>query len=164
MRVSRKDGWKRKLREEEIVAMCCDVINIPSPTGEEFEMGRYMRSAFEQMGLEVTWQEVEEGRANAPRKGVLLVASDAHWLFVARHRRQLEQFFVFPLPAADDLMEWPSKPFQYAAATRAGIPFPAERAARPHDKRHVGRCTGVRAEILRERQNRSRRARPPLAR
>lgn len=67
---------------------------------------------------------LQEGRANAPRKGVLLVASDAHWLFVARHCRQLEQFFVFPLPAADDLKDWPSKPFQYAAAARAGVPFP----------------------------------------
>src|SRR5204863_10166634 len=78
---------------------------------------------------------LEEGRANAPRKGVLLVASDAHWLFVARHRRQLEQFFVFPLPAADDLMDWPSKPFQYAAATRAGVPFP--RTVFPRDQSDV---------------------------
>jgi acetylornithine deacetylase len=52
------------ISEQEIVAMSRDVINIPSPTGEELEMGRYMRSTFEQMGLEVTWQEVEEGRAN----------------------------------------------------------------------------------------------------
>ncbi len=53
-----------QVREEEIVTMACDVINIPSPTGEEREMGKYMRSAWEQMGLKVTWQEVEEGRAN----------------------------------------------------------------------------------------------------
>jgi acetylornithine deacetylase/succinyl-diaminopimelate desuccinylase-like protein len=52
------------ISEPELVAMARDVINIPSPTGEELEMARYMRSAFEQMGLEVTWQEVEEGRAN----------------------------------------------------------------------------------------------------
>ena len=50
--------------EQEIVAMARDLINIPSPTGEELEMGRYMRSTFEQMGLKVAWQEVEEGRAN----------------------------------------------------------------------------------------------------
>jgi acetylornithine deacetylase len=52
------------ISEQEIVAMARDVINIPSPTGEELEMGRYMRSTFEQMGLKVAWQEVEEGRAN----------------------------------------------------------------------------------------------------
>src|SRR5574340_246969 len=44
--------------------MASEVINIPSPTGEELEMGRYLRSAWEAMGLQVTSQEVEEGRAN----------------------------------------------------------------------------------------------------
>src|SRR5579864_1331760 len=51
--------------EEEIVAMACDVVNIPSPTGEELAMGKYMRGALEAAGLQVTWQEVEPGRANA---------------------------------------------------------------------------------------------------
>ena len=32
-----------EVNEKEIVAMACDVVNIPSPTGEELEMGRYMR-------------------------------------------------------------------------------------------------------------------------
>jgi acetylornithine deacetylase/succinyl-diaminopimelate desuccinylase-like protein len=53
-----------EIKEEEIVAMCCDVINIPSPTGEELEMAQYMQSVLRQLGLTVTWQEVEEGRAN----------------------------------------------------------------------------------------------------
>ena len=53
-----------QIREDEIVSMACDVVNIPSPTGEELEMGRYMRRALEETGLAVTWQEVEEGRAN----------------------------------------------------------------------------------------------------
>jgi acetylornithine deacetylase len=52
------------IREDEIVAMSCDVVNIPSPTGEELEMGRYMRRVFEDTGLQVSWQEVEDGRAN----------------------------------------------------------------------------------------------------
>lgn len=52
------------IEEEEIVAMCCDVINIPSPTGEELGMAQYMRGVLQQLGLTVTWQEVEEGRAN----------------------------------------------------------------------------------------------------
>ena len=53
-----------QVREDEIVAMCCDVVNIPSPTGEELAMGQYMRGALSEAGLQVTWQEVEEGRAN----------------------------------------------------------------------------------------------------
>jgi acetylornithine deacetylase/succinyl-diaminopimelate desuccinylase-like protein len=50
--------------EQAIVSMACDVINIPSPTGEELEMARYLRRVFEAAGLSVTWQEVEEQRAN----------------------------------------------------------------------------------------------------
>src|SRR5260370_40780141 len=53
-----------EVKEEEIVAMSCDVINIPSPTGEELQMAEYMRVVFERLGLNGTWQEVEEGRAN----------------------------------------------------------------------------------------------------
>ena len=53
-----------EVKEEEIVAMCCDVINIPSPTGDEAKMAEHMRSAWDAMRLDVTWQEVEEGRAN----------------------------------------------------------------------------------------------------
>src|SRR6266852_4645267 len=53
-----------QIREDEVVAMCCEVVNIPSPTGEELEMGRYMRKALEEMGLAVSWQEVEDARAN----------------------------------------------------------------------------------------------------
>jgi len=53
-----------QIREDEIVAMSCDVINIPSPTGDEGAMGMYMRSVMDALDLRVTWQEVEEGRAN----------------------------------------------------------------------------------------------------
>lgn len=53
-----------QIREDEIVGMCCEVVNIPSPTGEELGMGRYMRRALEEAGLNVTSQEVEDGRAN----------------------------------------------------------------------------------------------------
>ena len=58
------DKITSQVREDELVAMCCDVVNIPSPTGEELAMGHYMRSALTEAGLQVTWQEVEEGRAN----------------------------------------------------------------------------------------------------
>ncbi|HEY4741974.1 MAG TPA: M20/M25/M40 family metallo-hydrolase [Candidatus Acidoferrales bacterium] len=53
-----------QVREDEIVAMAFDVVNIASPTGEELEMSKYMRGALEAAGLQVSWQEVEEGRAN----------------------------------------------------------------------------------------------------
>src|SRR5437660_1603692 len=44
--------------------MCCDVINIPSPTGYELQMAQYMNWALQQLGLNVSWQEVEESRGN----------------------------------------------------------------------------------------------------
>jgi acetylornithine deacetylase/succinyl-diaminopimelate desuccinylase-like protein len=53
-----------EVKEEEIVAMCCDVINIPSPTGGELQMAEYMRHALQKLDLHITWQEVEESRAN----------------------------------------------------------------------------------------------------
>lgn len=53
-----------EVREEEIIKMSCDVVNIPSPTGEELAMGNYMRAALQELGLRVTWQEVEPGRGN----------------------------------------------------------------------------------------------------
>jgi len=53
-----------QVKEDEIVAMARDVINIPSPTGEELQMAQYMHNALRELGLQVTWQEVEEGRAN----------------------------------------------------------------------------------------------------
>ncbi len=53
-----------EVREDEIVSMASDVINIPSPTGDELAMGNYMQHLWEEMGLRVTRQEVEEARAN----------------------------------------------------------------------------------------------------
>ena len=53
-----------QVHEEEIVAMSCDVINIPSPTGHELAMAEYMRGVLQALGINVAWQEVEEGRAN----------------------------------------------------------------------------------------------------
>ena len=52
------------VREDEIVSMAFDAVNIASPTGEELEMSNYMRAALESAGLKVSRQEVEEGRAN----------------------------------------------------------------------------------------------------
>src|SRR5258705_12684142 len=53
-----------EVHEDEIVSMASDVINIPSPTGEELQMAQYMQSTLQKIGLDVTWQEVEETRAN----------------------------------------------------------------------------------------------------
>ena len=52
------------IHEKELIEMCCDVVNIPSPTGDELKMAEYMQNALGETGLEVTWHEVEEGRAN----------------------------------------------------------------------------------------------------
>lgn len=64
MNSDRTKAVLEQVSEEQIVEMSRDVINIPSPTGEELDMGRYMRSAMEQAGMEVNWQEVEDSRAN----------------------------------------------------------------------------------------------------
>jgi acetylornithine deacetylase/succinyl-diaminopimelate desuccinylase-like protein len=53
-----------EVREDEIVAMGCDVINIPSPTGNEFAMACYMKQVLAALDPNVSWQEIEEGRAN----------------------------------------------------------------------------------------------------
>src|SRR5438309_11206639 len=53
-----------EIREEEIVAMACDVINIPSPTGEELQLALYINSALMVLGLDVNWHAVVESRSN----------------------------------------------------------------------------------------------------
>jgi len=53
-----------EIREDEIVAMACDVINIPSPTGDEVAMACYMKQALAALDPNVSWQEIEQGRAN----------------------------------------------------------------------------------------------------
>ncbi len=63
-----KSERKRKVLDavdrESIVEMSRDVIGISSPTGYEQEMGKYMKRTFEEMDLDVTWQQVEENRPN----------------------------------------------------------------------------------------------------
>jgi len=50
--------------EQGIVSMACEVVNLCTPTGAELEMARYLRAAWEDMGLRVEWQEVEAQRPN----------------------------------------------------------------------------------------------------
>src|SRR5580700_10860171 len=59
-----RDAIVSCIREDELVTMCCEVINIPSPTGGELAMAEYMRAAFQKLGLKITWQQVEDARAN----------------------------------------------------------------------------------------------------
>jgi acetylornithine deacetylase len=50
--------------ERRLVDTAASLVAIPSPTGEEQAMAERMRELFLDMGLEVAWQEVEEGRPN----------------------------------------------------------------------------------------------------
>jgi acetylornithine deacetylase len=47
-----------------LIETASDLVNISSPTGEEHGVAEYLAGAFHEMGLQVQWQEVEEGRPN----------------------------------------------------------------------------------------------------
>jgi acetylornithine deacetylase len=53
-----------RVSEQRLVETACSLVSIPSPTGSEQAMGERMRELYEQMGLRVAWQEVEDGRPN----------------------------------------------------------------------------------------------------
>ena len=44
--------------------LAVDLVSISSPTGDEQAMGERVRDELADMGLQVQWQEVEEGRPN----------------------------------------------------------------------------------------------------
>lgn len=50
--------------ERRLVDTACAYVSTPSPTGSEQAMAETVRAAFEDTGLEITWQEVEDGRPN----------------------------------------------------------------------------------------------------
>ncbi|HHY38348.1 MAG TPA: M20/M25/M40 family metallo-hydrolase [Clostridia bacterium] len=50
--------------KKEIIDMTADMVNIPSPTGEELAMAKYVAQRYEELGLEVQLQEVEPERYN----------------------------------------------------------------------------------------------------
>jgi acetylornithine deacetylase len=50
--------------EQRLVQTACAYVSTPSPTGSEQAMAETVRSAFEDTGVTVTWQEVENGRPN----------------------------------------------------------------------------------------------------
>lgn len=49
---------------EAMTRMACDLVDIPSPTGDELAIGDYVASRFAELGLRVEKQEVEPGRNN----------------------------------------------------------------------------------------------------
>lgn len=53
-----------KISEERLVSNACSLVDISSPTGSEQDMGERMREIFLDMGLQVQWQQVEDGRPN----------------------------------------------------------------------------------------------------
>jgi acetylornithine deacetylase len=50
---------------ERLVETATRLVNVPSFTGDEEPAARLMVELFESLGLQVQWQQVEEGRANA---------------------------------------------------------------------------------------------------
>ena len=50
--------------EERLVTLALELVSIPSPTGDEQAMGERMREVLRSLGMDVSWQEVEEGRPN----------------------------------------------------------------------------------------------------
>jgi acetylornithine deacetylase/succinyl-diaminopimelate desuccinylase-like protein len=54
-----------KVDRDRLVATASSLIDIHSFTGDEEAMARRMVELYEELGLDVQWQQVEEGRANA---------------------------------------------------------------------------------------------------
>ena len=52
------------VNRDRLVEWASKAISIPSFTGSEEEMGRFVEQTLEKLGLQVQWQQVEEGRAN----------------------------------------------------------------------------------------------------
>jgi len=49
---------------DRLVRTACSLVDVPSPTGSEQAMGERMAELFAELGLQVQWQQVEEGRPN----------------------------------------------------------------------------------------------------
>jgi acetylornithine deacetylase len=49
---------------DRLVKTACSFVDVSSPTGSEQGMAELMRDTLASMGLDVTWQEVEDGRPN----------------------------------------------------------------------------------------------------
>ena len=53
-----------RIDEDALVAWALRAVSVPSFTGDEEAMAELMRETFSELGLQVQWQQVEEGRAN----------------------------------------------------------------------------------------------------
>jgi acetylornithine deacetylase/succinyl-diaminopimelate desuccinylase-like protein len=53
-----------RVDEARLVEVARSFVDISSPTGSELEMAQCMRDTLEELGMRVSWQEVEEGRPN----------------------------------------------------------------------------------------------------
>ncbi len=53
-----------KVDRDSLVETACDLVNISSPTGHEQPAAEYVARTLGGMGLQVAWQEVEDGRPN----------------------------------------------------------------------------------------------------
>jgi acetylornithine deacetylase len=71
------------VREERLVATALELVSIPSPTGFEQAMGDHVHDLFGALGLQVAWQEVEEGRPNVV--GTLAGAGEGPTLMLNGH-------------------------------------------------------------------------------
>ncbi|MFP3208470.1 MAG: M20/M25/M40 family metallo-hydrolase [Nitrososphaeria archaeon] len=63
MRVAKEEVLSR-IDGGRLVKTLTELIDIPSPTGSEGEIGSYIYSKYRELGLKVIWQEVEDGRPN----------------------------------------------------------------------------------------------------
>src|SRR5882762_882677 len=54
-----------RIKKDRLVETASSLIDVHSFTGNEQPMAELMVSLFEEMGLQVQWQQVEDGRANA---------------------------------------------------------------------------------------------------
>jgi acetylornithine deacetylase/succinyl-diaminopimelate desuccinylase-like protein len=53
-----------RIDERRLVGLAIDAVSIPSFTGSEQRMAEFVRGVLEDLGLQVQWQQVEDGRAN----------------------------------------------------------------------------------------------------
>ena len=53
-----------RVERNRLVETAADLVDIPSPTGHEQRIAEYLGEALDALGLQVAWQEVEDGRPN----------------------------------------------------------------------------------------------------
>jgi acetylornithine deacetylase/succinyl-diaminopimelate desuccinylase-like protein len=59
-----RDRVAASVSQERLVQTASSFVDVSSPTGSEQEMAECMRATLTEMGLAITWQEVEDGRPN----------------------------------------------------------------------------------------------------